>query len=264
MTSVQLNDIHVTIDQKSIIQGLSGLIKSGTFLGLIGPNGSGKTTLLKTIATILPLQAGEILIAGKNIYAYPPKKRAQLMSYVPQETNVSFDFQAKEVVMMGRHVHQSFFGGETELDRKKVEWALDRTETTHLANHSILSLSSGQRQLMMIAKALAQDTPIMLLDEPISALDIYHQLHILSLLKKLAKEGKTIIIVLHDLNLAARYCDDLILLKNGEIQVSGPPTKVFTRSMLKHVYGIDAHIEKHSLLESISITPFMEEAKKGV
>ena len=257
MTSVQLNDIHVTIDQKSIIQGLSGLIKSGTFLGLIAPNGSGKTTLLKTIATILPLQAGEILIAGKNIYAYPPKKRAQLMSYVPQETNVSFDFQAKEVVMMGRHVHQSFFGGETELDRKKVEWALDRTETTHLANHSILSLSSGQRQLMMIAKALAQDTPIMLLDEPISALDVHYQLHILSLLKELCEQGQTMIVVLHDLNLAARFCHRLLLLNNGAIKKHGIPEEVLTEHVLKEVYHVQADIRKDPSVNAITITPFI-------
>lgn len=257
MISVQLKNVDVTIDQKKILQNIEFSVDRGCFLGLIGPNGSGKTTLLKSIANLLPIRTGSILIHHKDQTTYSQKAIAKQMSYVPQETVIGFDFKARDIVAMGRHVHNSFFKGETLEDAEKVEWAMSQTKTLHLADQSVLSLSNGQRQLIIIAKALAQDTPIILLDEPISALDIYYQLHILSLLKRLCAQGKTIIVVLHDLNLAARFCDQLLLLSKGTIQKQGHPEEVLTERLLKKIYHIQASIREDPLIDSMTITPFI-------
>ncbi|HLR75428.1 MAG TPA: ABC transporter ATP-binding protein [Virgibacillus sp.] len=257
MMSVQVKDVDVVIDRHKILKDIQFSVEQGSFLGLIGPNGSGKSTLLKSIATLLPIETGNIAIAGLDQDAYTQKDLAKQISYVPQETVIGFDFTARDVVAMGRHVHSSFFQGETEVDIQKIEWAMEQTQTSHLADQSVLSLSTGQRQLIIIAKALAQDTPIILLDEPISALDIYYQLHILSLLKRLCDQGKTIIVVLHDLNLASRFCDQLLLLSEGMVQKHGHPEEVLTTQLLKKIYHVQATIRTDHLLDSVTITPFL-------
>lgn len=257
MTTIQLENVHVTLDSKEVLHGIDFKVEKGQFLGLIGPNGSGKTTLVKAIANLLPIQKGEITIQQKDHLAYNQKEFAKQIGYVPQETVVGFDFIAREIVAMGRHVHGSFFKRETREDRQTVETAMKETKTIHLAEQSVLSLSGGQKQLIMIAKALAQDTPIILLDEPISALDIYYQVHILSLLKRLCAEGRTIIIVLHDLNLAARFCDELLLLNDGKVQKHGRPEEVLDQSLLKKIYHIQAKVRKDELTNSMTVTPFL-------
>lgn len=257
MTPIQLEDVDVIIDRHKILHQINFSVEKGTLLGLIGPNGSGKSTLLKAIATLLPTKTGKIMIHHKNQSDYTQKNIAKQMSYVPQETVVEFDFKAQDVVAMGRHVYGSFFKSETVEDAKKVKWAMKQTKTLHLAEKSILNLSSGQRQLIMIAKALAQETPIILLDEPISALDIYYQLHILSMLKNLCEQGKTMIVVLHDLNLASRFCDKLLLLSKGKIQKYGLPEEVLTESTLQEIYQIQTNIRKDHLIDSMTITPFI-------
>lgn len=263
MMPIQLKNVHVTIEQKSILENIDLTVNKGEFIGLIGPNGSGKSTLLKSILTLLPIQNGDIFINGKQIHALTQKDLAKQISYVPQETVVSFDFPSKEIVAMGRHPYHTFFKSESDEDKMMVERAMNQTNTLHLADKSILSLSSGQRQLIMIAKGIAQDTPIILLDEPISALDIYYQLHILSLLKNLSENGKTMIIVLHDLNLAARFCDKLLLLKDGRIQQYGLPEEVLTESLLKSVYHIQPNIRKDNLIRALMITPTLSGEKNS-
>lgn len=257
MTSVQIKNLDVTIDNHHILHDISFSVQQGCFLGLIGPNGSGKSTLLKSIASLVPTQNGEITINNKSQSSYTQKELAKQMSYVPQETVIAFDFTARDVVSMGRHVYSSVFSRESEADTQMVERAMQLTKTMHLVDKPVLSLSGGQRQLIMIAKALAQDTPIILLDEPISALDIYYQLHILSLLKQLCENGKTIIIVLHDLNLATRFCDQLLLLNEGKIEQYGCSEEVLTEPLLKKTYNIKASIRLDQLIDSITITPFI-------
>lgn len=255
---IYVDNIDVSIGKKQILHDITFNVEEGTLLGLIGPNGSGKSTLLKTIASILPVESGEIIINGKNQAEYIAKTLATQISYVPQETVVNFDFTAWDIVSMGRHVHRSMFDGNNEEDLLFVKEAMEITETLPLAEKSVLELSSGQRQLIMIAKAFAQQTPIILLDEPISALDIYYQLHILNLLKTLCEnEKKTMIVVLHDLNLAARFCHRLLLLQKGRIVKLGTPKEILTNALLKQVYHIDAFIYTDEKLQTTSITPFI-------
>src|SRR5690625_1888288 len=251
MSLIQLNHVDVTIDEKQILHDISFSVNQGELLGLIGPNGSGKSTLLKAIATLIPTISGDILIDNTKHLSYSQKHLAKKMSYVPQETLSAFDFTARDVVAMGRHVYGSVFKSETKKDRQRIEWAMEMTKTLPLMHQSVLNLSGGQRQLVMIAKALAQDTPIMLLDEPISALDVHYQLHILSLLKELCEQGQTMIVVLHDLNLAARFCHRLLLLNHGRIQAYGTPEEVLTEQILKDVYHVQADIRKDPSVNAI-------------
>lgn len=257
MIPIQLNNVDVIIDDQKILQDITFSVKQGCLLGLIGPNGSGKSTLLKAIATLLPTMSGKILIENEEHLSYSQKALAKKMSYVPQETFLAFDFSARDVVAMGRHIYGSVFKSETKKDRQRIEWAMQKTKTLPLMHQSVLNLSGGQRQLVMIAKALAQDTPIMLLDEPISALDVHYQLHILSLLKELCEQGQTMIVVLHDLNLAARFCHRLLLLNNGAIKKHGIPEEVLTEHVLKEVYHVQADIRKDPSVNAITITPFI-------
>lgn len=257
MMPLQINDIDVKIGQKTILQQVKFNIHKGEFFGLIGPNGSGKSTLLKTIASIQKAQHGTIKIHDLPQRTFSNKELAKEISYVPQETIVGFDFKAIDIVRMGRHVYSTLFKNDTKEDETIVHWALEQTGTLHLKDQSIQRLSGGQRQLIMIAKALAQDTPIILLDEPISALDVYYQLKVLTMLQALCEQGKTIIIVLHDLNLASRFCNKLLLLNDGRVQKLGTPEEVLTETLLNDIYHINSYIEKNNYTNCVSVTPFL-------
>lgn len=254
---IQLENIYVNIAKKNILKNINFTVEKGSITGVIGPNGSGKSTLLKAIANILPTSSGLITVNGKKQRAYRQKEMAKQLSYVPQDTAIGFDFKVKDIVAMGRYVYGSFLKGDDQADEDKIKSAMEQTNTLNLANESVLSLSGGQRQLVIIAKALAQDTPIILLDEPISALDIYYQIHVLSLLKELVRKGKTIIIVLHDLNIASRFCDQLLLLNQGEVEEYGSSKKVLTTALLKKVYHIETKVRADPLVDSITVTPFI-------
>src|SRR5690625_4767863 len=183
---IQINDLSVSLNEKTILKDINVIVRQGEFFCLIGPNGSGKTTLLKTIAQLIPFKTGKIKIAGNDQSSYNYKAMARQLSYVPQDTRMDFNFNVKDIVMMGRHAYGNFFN-RREVDEDIVKKAMIATNTWKFKNQSILNLSGGQRQLVFIAKAIAQDTPLILLDEPISALDIYYQMHILKLLKSLTE-----------------------------------------------------------------------------
>lgn len=250
---INIANLSVTLGEKKILKEIDLSVRKGELFGLIGPNGSGKTTLLKTLAKLIPFEQGNIQILGKDQMTYKHKEMARILSYVPQDTMIDFDFNVKDIVAMGRHAHRSFFNRHAD-DEVIIKQAMMDTNTWRFIDKSISNLSSGQRQLVFIAKALAQDTPIILLDEPIAALDIYYQIHILKLLKSLTKKGKTVIIVLHDLNLAARFCNRLFLLKEGKIKSSGSIKNVLTKKTLKETYHIDATIRVDDVIKSINIT----------
>lgn len=251
---IHLNELDVMIQQKSILNNINLDAKAGEFVGLIGPNGSGKTTLLKSIAGIQPFSAGTLQIADKEIRAYKAKQLAKLISYVPQDTTLDFDFTVNSIVQMGRHVHSSRFSFDDSDCTTEIEKAMAYTGISHLKDRSILSLSGGQQQLVFIAKALAQQTPVILLDEPISALDIRFQLKVLTMLKNLSLEGKTIIVVLHDLNLAARFCSKLMLLREGRVLGSGSPANVLRADYVNSTYKVNAVIRNDDITDAISVT----------
>lgn len=251
---IDISNLSLTLANKRILKNIDMHVKQGEFFALIGPNGSGKTTLLKTIAQLLPFESGELNIAGKNPATFKHKVLARQLSYVPQDTFVDFNFNVKDIVAMGRHAHGSFLG-RNESDEQIVKEAMIATNTWRFAEESILNLSGGQRQLVFIAKALTQDTPLILLDEPISALDVYYQMHILTLLKLLTQQGKTVVVVLHDLNLAARFCSKMLLLKEGEVEACGKSEKVLTKHTLKKTYHIKAKVREDKLINALNVTP---------
>lgn len=251
--NIVLDQLHVSLRNKQILQNITCTFSPGKMIGIIGPNGSGKSTLLKTLATIYPYDHGQIQLDHSSIKKFNRKQIAKTMCYVPQDTNVAVDFSVRQVVQMGRHIHHPLFARESAKDKEIIEEAMQQTNITHLQDQSIQQLSGGQRQLVMIAKALAQDTPIILLDEPIASLDVYYQLYILHMLHRLRLQNKTIIIVLHDLNLAARFCDELLLLQHGRVKQFGLTKDVLTPQLLEDVYHVDTHIMWNTFTSSVQV-----------
>jgi len=243
---------------KIVIKGVSITAKSGDFLGIIGPNGSGKSTLLRIITLILRAKEGGVYLSGIDIRSVPRKELFKKMAFVPQETLINFPFRVCDIVMMGRIPHLNRFEREGGPDSAAVERALELTETAHLAERLINELSAGERQRVIIARALAQEPAILFLDEPTSHLDIGHQIQIMDMLKKLNKErALAIIIVLHDLNLASEYCDKIILLDAGKVFGEGAPDEVLTYQNIEAVYKTVVLVGKNSVTSrpSISLVP---------
>ncbi len=232
------------------------LVKEGDFVGIIGPNGSGKSTLLKSISRTLKPHKGTILLNDKDIYSLKSVDVAKQMAVVPQDNAVSFSFTALEVVLMGRSPHLSRFQMETESDMAIARKAMDLTNTWHLAARPVNELSGGEKQRVIIARALAQKPKILLLDEPLTYLDIVNQLEIMDLVKSLCvKEGIIVMTAIHDLNLAARYCSTAILLNKGKIFSAGRIDEVLTSENIKSVFKVDAIVKKNLVTNSLYIIP---------
>lgn len=207
---LDVKDIDVFYGDRKVLERICLSAESG-LKGIIGPNGSGKTTLLKSISRVLKPKSGIILLNGKDVYELKAKDIAKDMTVVSQDTSTKFDFTVRDVVLMGRAPHLGRFEMEKREDMEIAEKAMKLTKTWHLADRTITEISGGEKQRVIIAKALAQEPKVLLLDEPTSHLDINYQIEILDLIKALSKE-LVVIAVFHDLNLAARYCDELILL----------------------------------------------------
>lgn len=248
------DSISVRIGEKEILEKVSLTANQGDLIGLIGPNGSGKSTLLRSMANLLPYKHGSIRLNERELQTYTMTELAKLIGYVPQDTTLDFDFLVKDIVLMGRHAYIPRFGVESDYDYEIVEQAMHRTNIAHLADRSVMQLSGGQRQMVFIAKALAQQSSILLLDEPTSALDIYRELHVFEVMKQLTKEGITVITAIHDLNLASRFCDEIVLLTNGEVHASGRPKDVFTEQMMKDSYYVQAAIRFDSMIQADYVT----------
>ncbi|MFI3614688.1 ABC transporter ATP-binding protein [Streptococcus uberis] len=243
MSTINANHLSVAYDQKVIINDLTINLPSQKITSLIGSNGCGKSTLLKALTRIIPNQKGNILIDGQDIAKMPTMEIAKKMALLPQVQDITDGISVYELVSFGRYPYQSRLGKLTEDDKKIIDWALEMTKTQELANQLVDQLSGGQKQRVWIAMALAQDTPLIFLDEPTTYLDINHQLEILELLRSLNKESqKTIIMVLHDLNLASRYSDYLVSIKDGKIAYQGDPSVIMTPEIIRDIFGIEAHL----------------------
>ncbi|MCK9615046.1 MAG: ABC transporter ATP-binding protein [Candidatus Omnitrophica bacterium] len=222
---------------KPVINNVSLEIKQGDFLGIIGPNGGGKSTLLRLMSRALTPTEGRIVLSGKDLRKISPKEVAQKIAFIPQLTLINFSFTVWEIVLMGRIPHLSRMQPEGKKDFSIAERALSLTDTLHLRNRKIDELSAGERQRVIIAKALAQEPLLLFLDEPTSHLDIAHQVQTLDLLTDLnQKNNLSIVIVLHDLNLASEYCKKIILLDNGKIFKEGTPDYVLTYQNIESLY----------------------------
>ncbi|WP_432256514.1 ABC transporter ATP-binding protein [Limimaricola sp. AA108-03] len=216
---------------------------SGSLTALIGPNGCGKSTLLKVMSRQLWPMAGKITIGGEDAARLTPRALARRVALLPQENLAPPGSKVAELVGYGRAPHQNFLGMQTEVDREHVARAMERLDLTELAEREVDTLSGGQRQRVFIAMALAQDAPAMLFDEPTNWLDIQHQVEVLRLMKGLAREGRSCVVVLHDIAQAARYADRLVIMQEGRIVAAGAPQKVLTAELVNHVYKLS--VEMH-------------------
>ena len=252
--AITVENCSISFGDLSVLEDVSATIEPGEFVGFVGPNGAGKTTLLRAISGALEPDSGTVSIDGVDIHAVSSKRSSQLVSVVPQDTTLSFSFPVRDVVEMGRHPHRSRFSSPTQTDHEAVERALERTRTTDLAERPIDAISGGQRQRVVLARAIAQETPAMLLDEPTASLDINHQLETLELVRELVDDGRTVCAAIHDLDLAARYCDRLVMLADGGVYRSGPPTDVLTGESLADVFDATATVTPNPITGAETVT----------
>ncbi|MGM9517175.1 MAG: ABC transporter ATP-binding protein [Acidaminococcus sp.] len=239
-----IENLATGYEERVISRQLDFSIPEHKITALIGANGCGKSTLLKTICRIIPPLGGDVRLGGQLLSAWDSRELARHMGILPQNPTAPGELTVEELVMFGRAPYRaSFFARSSKKDRDMVQWALAETDMAEFAKRPVQELSGGQRQRAWIAMAIAQDTEILFLDEPTSFLDVAHQMEVLQLVLRLNRQhGKTIIMVIHELNEAARVADHLIAMKKGEIRYSGSPAEVFNREMLGDIFGIDAEL----------------------
>lgn len=226
-----------------VLKEISTSIESGDFLGIIGPNGAGKSTLIKALAGLLLHEEGSIDFMGESLFSYTKRDLARKMAAVPQFLENILPFTVKSFISTGRFPFQNFWQGDSEEDKKIVRDAMTTTGTVHLEDRLLTELSGGELQLVSIARALAQNKEIILLDEPISSLDLRHTVRIMDLLHNLNQKGSTIITVLHDINSAADYCSKIIALKDGQIFFEGPPGESITAESISALYEKECSVK---------------------
>ncbi len=240
---IQVEQLHCGYPERKVLHDVNLVIDSGDFVGILGPNGSGKTTLVLALSGVLPIAFGSIRWNGRPLSNLTPRERARLMAVVPQDIHVPYPFSCRDVVAMGRYPYQKRGSRETPEDREIIERAMEWTDTLYLAQRPITMLSGGERQRVFVAKALAQNTPVLLLDEAVSAMDVHRKLQIFDLLKTLQeKERRTIVFVLHDINTAAVFCRRLVFLKHGRIVADGATEEVLQPAILEEVYETSAMV----------------------
>ncbi len=252
----QAEEVVAGYDNKTVIQGVSLVIPSNKISVIIGANACGKSTLLKTLARLIKPISGNITLDGKSIGKFPPKQLARVLGLLPQSPIVPEGISVADLVGRGRFPHQSLLNGWTKKDYEAVAEAMRIMDITELANRNIDELSGGQRQRVWIAMALAQQTDILFLDEPTTFLDITYQVEILDLLTDLnRKYGTTIVMVLHDINLSARYADYIFALRQGKLIAEGEPSKVITSTLVKDIFGLDSIVVEDPISGSPSVVP---------
>jgi iron complex transport system ATP-binding protein len=235
--AVEVDDLSFSYRDGRVLDRISFVVEAGEVLGVIGPNSAGKTTLLRLLSRVLVSEAGAIRLFGRDLHTLTRREVAQTIAVVPQEFQVAFPFTVEQVVAMGRYPYARGIGLETAEDRRAVEQALCETGTAHLLKKYLDQLSAGEKQRVVIARALTQDPRLLLFDEPTAHLDLSHQLEILRLLHRLkAERGLTIILVSHDLNAAAECSDRLLLLKGGKVLTTGRPEEVMRADILESAY----------------------------
>ncbi|MXV64390.1 heme ABC transporter ATP-binding protein [Natronorubrum sp. JWXQ-INN-674] len=261
--TISVENLSLSFGDLSVLENVSLTVDPGEFVGFVGPNGAGKTTLLRAISGALEPDSGTVTIDDTDVHDVSSKASSRLVSVVPQDTALSFSFPIRDVVEMGRHPHRSRFSSPTREDSQAVEHALERTRTADLADRPIDEVSGGQRQRVVLARAIAQGTPAMLLDEPTGSLDINHQLETLELVRELVDDGRTVCAAIHDLDLAARYCDRLVMLADGGVYRSGPPAEVLTGEALADVFDASATVTENPITGTETVTALPDRIRSG-
>lgn len=237
MTVIRAEDLTLGYGRNQIVSGLNFTLSPGQITGFVGPNGCGKSTVVKALSRVLRPLSGRVLIGERDIIEIPRLELARMVGVVPQVSLLPSNFTGFEAVLMGRNPHMGLFRYEGEHDMNIALAAMQATHISHLAERRIGELSGGEIQSVVIARVLAQETGAILLDEPTSNLDIGRQIDILDLMRELCEQGVTIVVVLHDLNLAAQYCDHLLLFFGGTVVAEGAPAEVITQDNIRAVYG---------------------------
>ncbi len=243
--ALALEGVAFAYGRSAVFRGLDLAIAEGSMTALLGPNGSGKTTFVRLACGVRRPSAGTVALFGDDVTRLAARERARRVAVVPQESPSVFDFTVMETVLLGRYPHLGFFGIESDDDLAIAREATRRADVSHLAARPFRALSGGERQRVLVARALAQESKLVVLDEPTAFLDLRHRLELYALLARLNREkGLTVIVVSHDVNLAARYCDRLVLLRSGKIAADGPPEEVLAPGPLRDVYDVDVDVRR--------------------
>jgi iron complex transport system ATP-binding protein len=239
MAGIEVRNVSLGYGRRKVLDGISFRVAAGEMVGLIGPNGGGKSTVIRALSRVISARVGKILLGGRDATRIPRHDLAKLVGVVPQIPLLPSAFTAFEIVLMGRNPHLGLLQKESPADYESVWHAMELTSTRDLARRRVGELSGGEIQCLLIARVLVQTTPVVLLDEPTANLDINRQVEVLGLIRRLCLGEKlSVLVALHDLNLASQYCDRLILISEGKIYAEGTPAQVITQENLKAVYGI--------------------------
>lgn len=248
---LNVDKLTFSYDEKTAVDKVCIEIKKGEFVGIIGPNGSGKSTLLKNIYRALTPDSGEITLDDENLLSMKHKKSAQKMAVVGQENEMAFDFTVEEIVAMGRSPHKKIFDGDTDHDKYIVHHALEHLGMEDMAKRSFQKLSGGEKQRVLLARTVAQESDFLILDEPTNHLDINYQMQMFDFVKRLKV---TVLSAMHDLNMAALYCDKIYAMKDGKIILCGTPEEVLTEENIHNLFGVNCSVAKHPITQKPTIT----------
>lgn len=262
---IRLQQVSVVSGKDFILQNISLHVHRGESLGIIGPNGAGKSTLLRVMGGHLPTVRGEISLHDKLLDSYSHRELARRLAFMPQVAQVESRFTAYETVMLARYPFLNRWQMESERDHEICKQSMERTCTWHLRDRKLDGVSGGERQRILLAQVLAQEPQLLLLDEPTTYLDMFHQIELLSLLKQEQKQGLTWVAVLHDLNLAAQYCDRLLLLQQGEVVMLDSPHNVFRSKQLEEAFGVRVTVVDvpHLSVPQVIVTPQNIDLNRG-
>ncbi|WP_103027301.1 ABC transporter ATP-binding protein [Salinibacter altiplanensis] len=241
---LSVDRLSVTLDGHTILRDVSFEVAAGQWVGVLGPNGAGKTTLLRAIGGHIPF-GGEIRLAGTPIETMGAQQRARAQAFVRQARSLAFDFTVEEFVLLGRAPHRGWLQPYRSSDRERVREALARVDLSGFAGRSVLSLSGGEMQRVFLAQALVQGADLLLLDEPTAHLDVHYQFSFMEQVRAQAEAGRTVLAVGHDLELAARYADRLLLIADGKLRAQGPPASVLTPDRIASVFGMRVALDHH-------------------
>ena len=252
--AISAQNLAYEIEGKTLLDGVDLEAERGQLVGLIGPNGAGKTTLLRTISGILRYRRGSVRLEGSDLMSLSPKDVAATLALVPQIAPYTYGFTSMELVLMGRYPHLGRFQIEGREDDRIARDAMRLTEIEQFADRTLDTLSGGERQRVFVARALAQQPRILLMDEPTANLDVLHQLKVLDLVRQLVVDGLTAVAAIHDLNMAARYCDKLVLLSGGRVLAEGSPSDVLTPETIESAFGVKSAVYQDPVTGSLAVS----------
>ncbi|MBO9724090.1 MAG: ABC transporter ATP-binding protein [Novosphingobium sp.] len=243
MVTIAIENLRVRLGRREVLRGLSAMLRPGALVGVIGPNGAGKSTLVRAILGLVPAAGGTVSVDGAPLTTLQPRDLARRIAYLPQGQTLHWPLTVERLVALGRLPHLGPMSRISAADEAAVQDAMARADVTDLAGRVATELSGGERARAMLARALAGGAPALVVDEPLASLDPGHQIDVMALLAREAHEGKLVVAVLHDLTMAARYCDRLLLVHGGELVADGTPQEVLTAERLRSVYGVTSHVD---------------------